>query len=70
LGDVGALGAEVERTTRDPSKDYNRSSIIQAGTIMRTTPPARSGGYLDQLAANSASAILTTARGWTGVGGK
>ena len=63
LGDVGALGPEAQRTTRDPSADYNRSSIIQAGTIMRTTPLERRGGYLDQLAANSSSAILTTAQG-------
>jgi DNA-binding helix-hairpin-helix protein with protein kinase domain len=62
-GKEGALKREL-----DPSKQYNKSNVMPANTIARETHSSgvARGGYLDQLAANSASAMLNTARGWTG----
>lgn len=58
----------LSRRSEDPAQVYNRTSPLPAGSAMRTTPLQRRGGYLDQLADNAASSILTSARGWTSFG--
>lgn len=54
------------RPSRDPSVAYNRSNpVVDKDLLKNTQGTTIQGGYLDRLADNAASAILTSASGWT-----
>jgi len=53
------------RPSQDPSVAYNRSNPIADQDLLRNNLPTVQGGYLDRLAGNAASAMLTSASGWT-----
>jgi len=63
---LSVTNAEAKaRPSQDPSIAYNRTNPIADQDWLKRNTPTIQGGYLDRLAGNAASAILTTANGWT-----